>query len=70
MVWIEIDKPTKQITYHFKDDCADVQKKEETEYKGVGEIKKDGGWLEFSDLSEVIEYYKEKRPDFAIFQHC
>jgi hypothetical protein len=70
MVWINIDIPIKQITYHYKDNCTHVEKKKETEYEGVGEIKRDGCWLQFADLSEVIEYYKEKYPDFAIFQHC
>ncbi len=70
MVWINIDKPIKQITYHFNDNCECVEKKEETEYTGVGELKKDGGWLQFDDLSDVIIYYKEKYPDYAIFQHC
>lgn len=70
MVWINIDIPIKQITYHYKDNCEYVEKKKETDHTGVGEIKRDGGWLQFEDLSEVIEYYKENYSDFAIFQHC
>jgi hypothetical protein len=70
MVWIDVDIPTKQITYHYIDDCAHVEKKGETEHREVGEIRRDGGWLRFADLSEVIRYQKENYPDFAIFQHC
>jgi hypothetical protein len=70
MVWIHVDIPTRQITYHYKDDCSYVEKMQETELKGVGEIRAEGGWLQFTDLSEVIEYYNTAYPDFAIFQHC
>ena len=70
MAWINVDIPIKQIVYHANDECSSVSGREETQYRGVGEIKRDGGWLQFSDLSEVIKYHKEKYPDFAFLQHC
>ena len=70
MVWLNIEMEIKQLTYHSRDDCEIVQKREETQSGDEEASGKGGEWLEFSDLTEVIDYYKEKYPEFAIFQHC
>lgn len=48
MVIVNIDKPLKSLTAHTNPDCTFVTRyMAETPYKGLGEIKRDGGWLQF-----------------------
>lgn len=55
MIWVNIDKPTKKITIHTDPNCIYIPKGE-TPYKGIERLKRDGGWLSFSTLSEAQDY--------------
>lgn len=44
MVWMNIDKPIKKCTIHQDSSCTYVKNKKETQYKGIEELKRDGGW--------------------------
>ena len=43
-VWVNIDIPTKKFTIHTN--CQYTDRKKETLYKGIENLKRDGGWLE------------------------
>ena len=60
MVWLNIDKLTKRCTLHSAPTCIYLQNKEETEYKGIGELKRHGGWLEFPNETEAREFFLAK----------
>ena len=70
MAWLNVDIPIKQCTYHSDEGCKYVFEKEETTNQGVGEIKRDGGWVHFESLMEANRYHDQKYPEFAFFQHC
>ena len=70
MAWLDVDIPIKLCTYHSDEGCKYVLEKEEMKHKGVGEIKKDGGWVHFESLMAANRYHDEKYPEFAFFQHC
>ena len=53
MVWVNIDKPTKKITIHTNENCTYVVDKKETPYKGIEELKRDGGWISFNGEDEA-----------------
>lgn len=59
-VWLNIDIPTKTNTIHFK------IKPPKAKFKGIEEIKRDGGWFEFDGEEEAIKYAKSNYPDFNL----
>ena len=69
MIWVNIDKPLKSCTIHASN-CTFVLKKQETKYKGVGKIKRDGGWLPFESLEDAYNFCREEYPDFTVSRHC
>lgn len=70
MVWLNIDNPTKKCTLHSDSNCVYLKNKEETEYKGIGELKRHGGWLEFLKETEAREFYLAKLERYRFFEHC
>ena len=54
--WVNVDFPTESYKLHRKDcrHCTPT----ETPLKGFKELKKDGGWLEFSSKKEARVYWK------------
>lgn len=42
-VWVNIDKPTQKCSIHTNPNCSYVINKKNTLYKGVGQLKRDGG---------------------------
>ena len=55
-IWVNVDKPAAKATLHA-DRCRYVQSKHETATKGVGELKRDGGWLSFGSIEEALDSY-------------
>jgi hypothetical protein len=56
MIWVNVDKPTKKLTIHTNLSCVYVLDKKETPYKGIEELKRDGGWISFNDEDEAQIY--------------
>jgi len=69
MVWVNIDKPTKKCTIHIED-CIYVEKKSETPYKGIEELKRDGGWRKFDGDNDAVGYCKLYFGNYSISSHC
>ncbi len=59
-VWLNIDIPTKTNTIHFK------IKPPKANFKGIGELKRDGGWFKFACEEEAVKYAKSNYPDFNL----
>ena len=57
-VWVNIDKPTKQCTIHTSPNCVWVRKMKQTPNKGIGHLKRDGGWLSFNAPRSAQSYCK------------
>lgn len=55
-IWLNIDKPTRRCTMHVES-CPYTNTKHETPLKGIGELKRDGGWLKFASTSDAINLY-------------
>jgi hypothetical protein len=55
IIWINIIKPTKKCTIHTSLSCPYVLSIEETNRKGIGNLKIDGGWISFNNYIESIE---------------
>lgn len=70
MIWVNVDKPTKKCTIHTNSDCQYVVNKRNTPYKGVGELKSDGGWLSFPTLTDAENYCKTKHQNYFVTRHC
>jgi len=70
MVWINVDKPTKKCTLHMKSSCNYLHKKSETHYKGIGYLKRDGGWLSFPDPKLAKLYLQSYLPKYEFVDHC
>ena len=70
MVWLNIDNPTKKCTLHSDPNCVYLKNKKETEYKGIGELKRHGGYLEFLNETEAREFYLAKLERYHFIEHC
>jgi hypothetical protein len=70
MVWLNVDKPTKKCTLHMNDSCTYLLKKSETPYKGIGNLKRDGGWLSFADPKLASLYHQSNLPEYDFAEHC
>ena len=70
MVWLNVDKPTKKCTLHMNSSCTYMQKKSETPYKGIGHLKRDGGWLSFNDVKQATIYQETNFPIYQLIDHC
>lgn len=68
MIWMNIDIPTKICTIHSN--CSYVERKKETLFKGIHELKRDGGWKSFNSKEEAISYHTEKYLDYKLIVHC
>jgi len=68
--WVNVDKPTKTCTIHVRG-CEYENRKGETEYKGIGNLKRDGGWLSFDSLKGAQDYCKERwmKQGFRVISH-
>jgi hypothetical protein len=59
MFWVNIDTTTKTCTMHTAD-CINAKTKSETKLKGVGLLKRDGGWLSFGTFVQTEDYCKRE----------
>ncbi len=50
--WLNVDTPTKRCVIH-RGACGYALAKRETPYKGIGRLKRDGGWLHFAGSDEL-----------------
>jgi len=66
--WINIDIPTKKFTLHHS--CYYTEKMTETPNKGVGNLKKDGGWLQMNSLKEAENLFIDCYSHFTFIRHC
>jgi hypothetical protein len=66
--WVNVDKPEKRCTLHISG-CRHEMEKYNTEYKGILQIKRDGGWLSFATSSDAERYCKKEFPRFN-FKRC
>lgn len=69
--WMNVDKPTKRSVLHHAG-CRHEHAKQETPHKGIGQLKRDGGWLSFPSRQDADQYfYRELRPKgFASIIEC
>ncbi len=67
-VWLNIDRPRKICTIHSSSSCRFL-KRGETAFKGVGRLKRDGGWLNFTSLAKAEEFC-DTFPDYIRRTHC
>lgn len=69
--WMNVDKPTKTCVLHIEG-CLYEKQKKETKWKGVGSLKRDGGWLRFNSPQEAGEFFAEawKKRGFTYQKGC
>jgi len=70
MVWANIDIPTRTFTIHRDAGCRHVFEKGETPLKGLGELKRDGGWIQFEKFLQAHEFWFENFGGFKLVQCC
>lgn len=66
-VWVNIDHPTKRFSLHKV--CIYTEKMAETPYKGVGVLKRDGGWLKLDNKEVAEKLYMSQYRDYAFINH-
>ncbi|MFD2637821.1 hypothetical protein [Piscibacillus salipiscarius] len=67
-VWVNIDLPTKRYVLHRE--CTYTNRICETPYKGVGRLKRDGGWIRFRNAEIAMKRLKEEYDQFECSIHC
>lgn len=68
--WVNIDIPTKLFTLHEAPDCIYIEKMEETPYKGLKTIKRDGGWMQYENRDAALQAQLEHFKRHKIVFHC
>ena len=68
MAWANIDIPTKSFTIHRDEGCRHVFEKDETPLKGLEELKRDGGWIQFEKHLEASQFHSEHFKQFKFIQ--
>lgn len=75
MVWLNIDKPCKRCTIHIEP-CRRVsyyiKGEGKPQFKGIEELKRDGGWFSFHSIEEAEDFYKRnwKPKRYSISKRC
>lgn len=69
-IWINIDIPTKSVTFHKHESCQSLHFLKESLYKGVHSILRDGGWLSFSSIEDANRFLADQYPQYSSKQHC
>ena len=70
MVWANIDIPTKSFTIHRDAGCRHVFEKGETPLKGLDELKREGGCIQFESYLRAHEFYIHNFGNFKLVQCC
>jgi hypothetical protein len=61
-MWLNVDTDPREYSCRLhRDNCGSIRKTP-TPFKGIGEIKKDGGWLHFETVGETKAWHREKYP--------
>jgi hypothetical protein len=66
-VWVNIDHPTKRFSLHRV--CIFNEKMAETPFKGVGTLKRDGGWILLENMDAAVNLYVEDYPEYEFDYH-
>lgn len=69
-VWVNVDIPTQKCTLHTNPSCTYVIRKKETPYKGVEQIKRDGGWLAFPTVSAARNHCETHYNNYRFNADC
>lgn len=64
MIWLNVDKPLRKCTIH-QEGCSYLPTNE-TAYKGIGTIKRDGGWFNFENYCDAERFQREQFADFIL----
>ena len=70
MIWVNIDKPTQRCTIHTNGKCGFLNNRRLTPYKGLGTLKKHGGWLKFDGIVLARKYCKKNFRGYKLIEHC
>ena len=70
MVWTNFDIATKSLTIHQNAGCKHVFERSETPLKGLDELKRDGGWIQFEKYLQAHEFCTENFMDSRLVQCC
>ncbi len=63
--WLNVDIPTKKATLHALGCKYEIEKRE-TPLKGLGHLKRDGGWLGFASEADADIYARAKLSGYVI----
>ncbi len=66
--WVNVDFTTKICTLHAPS-CIYEMNKAETNYKGIGQLKRDGGWLQFESAAEAEMACRKRFPKLT-YKKC
>lgn len=67
-VWVNIDLPTKRYVLHKE--CTYTSRMCETPFKGVGKLKRDGGWIRFRNAEDAMKRLEKEYDHFECLIHC
>lgn len=68
--WLNVDTPTKRCVLH-RAGCPYAQAKAETPYKGIGHLKRDGGWIGHRSEADAHNYHQSnRRAQRCAFKRC
>lgn len=61
--WLNVDFDPREYSCRLhRDDCPFILRTP-TPYKGIGELKRDGGWLFFETIEEAKAWHRDKHPE-------
>jgi hypothetical protein len=67
--WLNVDDPLRTQVLHVENGCWDVQRRGTGQYKPVGRIARDGGWLSFESIA-LAEESSTSRSAFKPLAFC
>lgn len=70
MIWVNVDITTKKFTLHTTRRCRYVEGMRDTPFKGLGELKRDGGWLSYENRESALAEHAEKFAKYEVVEHC
>ena len=65
MAWMNVDKPTKKLTIHLSRNTW-VRRIRVTPWKGVGGLRRDGGWLVFGSRAGALAHGQANWPAYRV----
>ena len=70
MTWLNVDKPTKKCTIHDDPNCEYVVAMAATSNKGIGQLRADGGWLDFPTVAAAAQHARASWSNYDTTQCC